>query len=190
MRKIIVFNRTSLDGAYAGADGGIEWFIRDPEIDRVAHEVMSPDTVLLGRITYQLFQSVWPPIAADPSAPEPARKLGRELNRMTKVVFSRTLDDTTWENSRLVKDDLVSAVEKLKQDDADDNDIVIFGSGTVVAQLAAAGLIDEYLIALTPVVLGDGKQLFSGAGFAELELLSQWSFDSGNVLLHYRVAKS
>jgi len=74
MRKVIMFNRISIDGFFAGPNGEIDWFVVDPELDKALHEMrqpdtVSPDTVLLGRVTYQLFESVWPKVAADPKAP-------------------------------------------------------------------------------------------------------------------------
>ena len=187
MRKVILFNRVSLDGFFAGPNGEIDWFIQDPEVDKAAHELMQPDTLLMGRVTYQLFESYWPHVATDPAAPKEARTLANELNQMTKVVFSTTLKEVTWENSILVKGDITKEVKKLKQGEGPD--IAIFGSGTIVQQLADEGLLDEYLIVVTPVVLGTGKPLFKGVKKFTLELLEARDFKSGNVLLHYRIEK-
>jgi dihydrofolate reductase len=176
----------SVDGFYAGPNGEIDWFIHDPGVDKAAHEMMQPDTLLLGRVTYQMFESYWPPVARDPNAPEGARTLADELNQMTKVVFSKTLKEVTWVNSKLFKGNLAEEVRKLKQGEG--ADITIFGSGTIVQQLANEGLIDEYLITVTPVVLGAGKPLFQDVKKLDLELLEARSFKSGNVVLHYGTA--
>jgi dihydrofolate reductase len=186
MRKIVMLNRVSVDGFYAGPNGEIDWFIHDPEVDRAAHGNGISDTLLLGRHTYQMFESYWPPIAADPTAPEGSRVLSRELNQMTKVVFSKTLSEVTWENSVLVKNDIVQAVRDLKVGPGEG--IGIFGSGSVVQQLTAAGLIDEFLIIVTPVILGAGKPLFTNHHKINLKLLKTWDFNSGNVMLHYTLA--
>lgn len=132
----------------------------DPDLDKAVHEMMQPDTVLLGGVTYQLFDSYWPNVMRDPNASKEERILANELNQMTKVVFSKTLKKVTWENSKLFEDNLVEEVRKLKQEKG--SDIVIFGSGTIVQQLTSEGLIDEYLIIVTPVILGNGKLLFKG----------------------------
>jgi dihydrofolate reductase len=192
MRKVIMFNRISVDGFFAGPNGEIDWFVVDHELDKALHEMgqpnaISPDTVLLGRVTYQLFESVWPKVAADPEAPEEARVIANELNQMTKVVFSKTLKEVFWENSKLVKDDVTKEVSRLKQGEG--SDILIFGSGTIVQQLADEGLIDEYLLAVTPVVLGTGKPLFKDVKKFNLKLLESRNFKSGNVLLHYETEK-
>jgi len=73
MRKVVMLNRVSVDGFFAGPNGEIDWFIHDPEVDQAAHEGIQADTVLFGRVTYQLFENYWPKVAADPEAPEEAR---------------------------------------------------------------------------------------------------------------------
>lgn len=185
MRKVVMFNRVSIDGFFAGPKGEIDWFIPDPELDKVVHELMSPDTVLLGRVTYELLANYWPKAAVDPKAPEGERKMGRELNQMNKLVFSNSLREVTWENSRLVKGNIAEEVRKLKRGDG--ADMVIFGSGTIVQQLTADGLIDEYLFTVTPTILGEGKMLFSGVKKRSLEPLEISNFRSGNILIRYRI---
>jgi dihydrofolate reductase len=188
MRKIVMFNRITLDGFYAGLNEEIDWFVHDPEVDKATHELMQPDTLLLGRVTYQMFEGYWPDVAQDPNAPKEAKVLADELTNMTKVVFSKTLEKVTWKNTKFVKSDVTKTVKQLKQGDG--ADITIFGSGTTVQQLADEGLIDEYLIAVTPVVLGKGKPLFKDVSKFPLKLLETRNFPSGNVLLHYKTDKS
>ena len=139
--------------------------------------------MLLGNVTYTMFENSWPQIAKDPKAPEELHKLADEVIGMTKVVFSQTRKEVTWENSKLFSGNILEEVEKLKQ--AEGTDIIIFGSGTIVQQLSNAGLIDEYLIIVTPVVLGNGKPLFGDVKRLNLRLLEARHFKSGNVLLRY-----
>jgi len=185
MRKVVMMNRVSIGGFFAGPNGEIDWFIRDLEVDKALHETGAADTALFGRVTYQLFESVWPKVAADPNAPKEARSTAHELNDMTKVVFSNTLEKVTWVNSQLVKGNLAQEVRKLKQGNG--LAMIIFGNGTVVQQLTAEGLIDDYVFLVTPVVLGAGKPLFEGVKKRSLELVETRGFKSGNVLLHYRM---
>jgi len=188
MRKIVMANWVSIDGFFAGPNGEIDWIVRDPEVDKAWHEIgdMQADTLLSGRLSYQGFESFWPQVAKDPNAPEPMRKLADEMNQLTKVVFSKTMKEVTWENSKLLHGNLIEEVKKLKQGSG--ASIVIFGSGTIVQQLSNEGLIDEYVLTVTPVVLGTGKPLFKDVKKLDLKLLGTRSFNSGNVLLRYALA--
>ena len=181
-----MFNRTSLDGFFAGPNGNIDWFIPDPEVDRDIHQMMNLDSCLFGRVTYQMFENYWPMVAHDPAAPAGAKTMANELNVMTKIVFSKTLDKLTWENSRLIKANLVEEVKRLKHGAG--KDFVIFGSGSIVQQLTCEDLIDEYLILVTPIALGAGKSLFAGVDHSNFKLVEAKSYNSGNVLLHYALS--
>jgi len=188
MRKVIAFTRVSIDGYYAGPNGEIDWFIHDSEVDKAAHEMMDPDTILFGKATYRMFENYWPHVARDPNAPEGARIIANELNQMTKVVFSKTLKEVVWENSQLFNGNLAEVVRRLKEDKG--ADITIFGSGSIVQQLANEGLIDEYLLVVTPVVVGKGKPLFKDMEEIKLERIETRDFGSGIVLIHYKVDKN
>jgi dihydrofolate reductase len=119
--------------------------------------MMNVDTDLFGRTTYQMFKSYWPQVATNPQAPEAMRIMADELNEMTKVVFSKTLNDVTWQNTLLFNKNLEDEVKKLKQGEG--CDITIFGSGSLVKSLANQDLIDEYLLAVTTCHSWDGKIL-------------------------------
>lgn len=188
MRNITMMNWVSVDGFYAGPNGEIDWFVTDPEVDKALHGVGqgSADTMLCGRVTYQGMEAFWPHVADDPNMPEAMRAMANEVKQMNKVVFSRTLKEVAWENSRLVHGDPVEEVKRLKAGDG--TDMLIFGSGTIVQQLTDAGLIDDYVMIVTPVVLGKGKALFEDVKQLNLKLVSSRSFGSGNVLLHYKRA--
>ena len=183
MRKLIVYNRLSLDGCFAGPNGEIDWFMHDAAVDKIAHEVYKADTLIFGRVTYQLFETFWAPFAADADADPAARAMALELESLEKVVASRSLSVLTWANSRLLTGDLISETRRLKASAG--GTIAIFGSGSLVDQLTAAELIDEYLLIITPVICGKGKRCFDSAALTWLRLLQSWNFDSGNVLLHY-----
>ena len=192
MRRIVMFNWVSIDGFFAGPNGEIDWILRDPQVDQALREsgtddehtiLGGSDTMLLGNTTYTMFENSWPQMAKDPSASEAIHKMADEVNRMNKVVFSRSRQAAPWENSRLLRGNLIEEVGALKQGKG--TSILIFGSGTIVQQLTNAGLIDEYFIAVTPVVLGKGKQLFSEVQKRNLQLKQSRQFESGNVLLRY-----
>ena len=190
MRSIVMINWVSIDGLFAGPNGEIDWILRDPEVDKALRgpkagetESAGSDTMLLGNLTYTMFENFWPPFARDPNAPEELHKMANEVTRMTKLVFSHTRQEATWENTKMLNGNLVDEVQKLKQGEG--TPILIFGSGSIVQQLTDAGLIDEYFLAVTPVVLGKGKPLFQGIQTRNLRLLETKQFKSGNVLLRY-----
>jgi dihydrofolate reductase len=102
-------------------------------------------------------------------------------------VFSRKLDQVTWNNTTLLKGDLAAEVRKLKQEPGPN--IVVMGSGSIVAQLAEAGLIDEYQIVLNPIVVGNGRTMFEGVKRKlPMKLASSRAFANGNVVLFYEPA--
>jgi dihydrofolate reductase len=181
MRKLSVFNLITLDGYLAGKDGDISWHNVDAAFQEYAQRNSnSGNTLLFGRVTYELMASYWP--SQDALKNDPVVAQG--MNSSTKIVFSRTLDKADWVNTRLVKNNMLGEVRNLKQQDG--KDLTILGSGTIVAQLAQAGLIDEYQILLNPIVLGKGKTMFEGiTDRLTLKLIETRTFSNGNVLLHY-----
>ncbi len=182
MRNLIVFNLVTIDGYFTGLNGDISWHNVDAEFQKFAEEKSgSGNTLLFGRVTYELMAGYWP-------SPEALRNdpiVARGMNNSPKIVFSRTLERADWVNTRLIKDDLIGEVRKLKQQPG--KDLTILGSGSIVAQLAQAGLIDEYQILLNPVALGKGRTMFEGIkDRINLKLTSTLTFGNGNVLLCYK----
>jgi dihydrofolate reductase len=181
MRKLGVFNLMTLDGHFCGPDGDISWFNLDAEFHKVAEmNATSGNILLFGRVTYQLMAAYWPTPAALKNDPVVAKG----MNGSPKIVFSRTLAKADWSNTRLVKEDMLGEVRKLKKEAGPD--LTLLGSGSIVAQLAQAGLIDRYRIMLNPVVLGKGKTMFeSVTDKLALKLTESRRFGNGNVLLCY-----
>jgi dihydrofolate reductase len=180
MRKLIFFMLTSLDGYYEGPGHAIDWHNVDVEFNEFAiAQLDSADTLLFGRVTYEMMAAFWPPDAAMKNDPITAAT----MNRLPKIVFSRTLSSAAWQNTRLVKDNVAEEVEKLKEQAG--KDLIIFGSSDLSVSLIQAGLIDEFMV--NPVALGNGKALFKGLpGRLNLELMKTRTFKSGTVLLFYR----
>lgn len=182
MRKLAVFNSVTLDGYFVDTKGDMSWAHKDdPEWNGfVADNARGEAVLVFGRVTYEMMASWWPTPQAMQSMPAVAER----MNSLQKVVFSRTLQQASWSNTTLVKDDLVSSIRKMKREPG--HDLVILGSGRIVAQLAQAGLIDEYQIALNPIVLGAGRTMFAGiTGRLNLKLTQTRSFANGNVFLRY-----
>lgn len=182
MRKIIVSNLISLDGFISGPNGEIDWFKYDKEVEDYGKvQLSSVDTILFGRVTFELMASYWPTATAAAND----QMIIDAMNNLPKIVFSKTLKKVDWKNSRLVKDDIEGEVAKLKQQPG--KDMVIYGSGSIVSTLAQAGLIDEYRIFVNPVVLGNGKPLFKDIqSRLTLKHINTKTFGNGLVLLCYR----
>lgn len=187
MNKIKMLNRISLDGYFASSNEttfGMDWFIHDPEVDRAAHEIGGPMKILiLGGTTFRLFERYWPPLLSNPDTPSPLKETAQELTDMTKIVFTKTIRETEWANTRIYEDDLAGVARQLKRDAG--CDILVLGSGSIVRQLAEEGLIDEYIFIVSPIVSGTGKPLFDHVKQFALTPLESRVFESGNVLLHY-----
>jgi len=182
MRRLVVFNMTTLDGFIADLNGDMSWARKqDAEWNAFAQANASGGGELLfGRITYDLMTSYWPTPQAMKNNPIVAER----MNNLPKVVFSRTLEKASWNNTKLVKGDIAAEVRKMKKEPGPD--MVILGSGTIISQLAPEGLIDEYQIVVNPVVLGRGKTMFDGIKKRlTLKLTKTRIFGNGNALLCY-----
>ena len=142
------------------------------------------DTLLFGRVTYQLMASYWPSATAATNDPIVADK----MNNLSKIVFSKTLSSVEWNNTRLIKENIGEEISNLKKKPG--KDIAIFSSSDLALTFIQLDLIDEYRIIVNPVVLGDGKSLFKGIkDKLDLKLVKTKSFKSGNVLLYYQPGK-
>jgi dihydrofolate reductase len=186
MRRLMVFENVTMDGYFTDAKGDMSW----------AHQGSSPDweafttenakgggEMLFGRITYDLMKSYWPTPAAAKDNPVVAE----QMNSLPKVVFSKSLDKASWSNTKVVKGDLAAEVRRMKKEPG--RDMVIMGSGTIVSQLAPAGVIDEYQVVVHPLVLGKGRTLFEGVtDRLAFKVASTRTFSNGNVLLSYEPA--
>jgi dihydrofolate reductase len=184
--RLIVFSQVTLDGYFAGPKGDISWAHKqadDAEWNAfVAANASGDGALLFGRITYEMMVSYWPTPLATQN--DPAVAAG--MNRRRKIVFSRTMDRPSWNNTT-VESDLIPAVQRMKRDG--DSDMAILGSGTIASQLTAAGLIDEYQIVINPVALGRGRTLFEGMHQKlDLRLTNTRAFANGNVLALYEPA--
>jgi len=195
MRRIMAFNRVTADGYFASPDGKLDWVVPEPQLDKEAGEGMSGQgAILFGRRTYEMFQAFWPHALEDPAtAPDPhmpgrrspeIRAMAVWINEAAKVVFSKTLKDVTWKNTRLLHAFDPREVEAMKKQPGPD--MIVFGSGSIASQLTAHGLIDEYRFVVGPVLLGSGRPLISGVPkSSRLDLLEAKTYPSGNVMLRY-----
>ena len=185
MRKLIAFEMLTLDVCYAGTDGNLDWANRrerDAEWDAyVQGNAGSGGELVFGRATYQMMASWWPTPAAAKDEP----LLAERMNARPKFVCSRTLREAAWSNMTVLQGEAAERLQALKCEPG--TNLVILGSGQLVASLARAGLIDEYQLVINPVVLGQqGQSLFGGLEHGmDLRLVQSRRFGNGNVLLCY-----
>jgi dihydrofolate reductase len=182
MRRLSVFNQVSIDGYFTDTNGDMSWaHKRDAEWTSFGAENASGGGVLVfGRITYDLMASFWP----TPQAFEVNPVVAERMNYLPKIVFSRTLDKAPWNNTSLIKGNIVEAMRKLKAEPGPD--MVIMGSGSIVSQFTDARLIDEYQVVVNAIVLGGGRTMFGGIKERmSLGLRKTRTFSNGNVVLWY-----
>lgn len=171
----------TLDGFFEGPNGEIDWHnAGNEEFNEFAIEqTSSVDTLLFGRKTYQLMASYWPTetaISADPMVAD-------LMNRLSKIVFSTTLEHVEWNNTRLVRENAQQEIRNLKTQPG--RDMAIFGSANLVSTLM--DVIDEHRVMINPILLRRGTPLFKSTGDPmNLKLVNVRPFDSGNVLLSYQ----
>ena len=186
MRKLVLFIHTSLDGFVAGPNGEMDWINVDEEIfDFAGQRTNEADTALYGRVTYQMMESYWPTAAQLPTATKHDVEHSRWYNRVTKVVLSKTMNEVSLTNTKIIDGNLAAEIVKLKQDAG--KDILMFGSPTAAHSLMTEKLIDDYWLFVNPVLLGRGITLFNGIKEkSALKLVESNIFTSGVVCLHYQ----
>ena len=182
MRPIYAFIVQTVDGYYEGPNGEFDWPNVDDEFNEFAvAQLEATDMLLFGRKTYEGMASFWPTEAALTADPVVAKL----MNGIPKVVFSTTLATADWNNTRLVRENVVDEVHKLKQQPG--RELAIFGSIELTANFVKLGLIDELRIMVHPIILGAGHSLLAGIGTrVPVTLTDTKVFESGNVMLHYR----
>ncbi len=183
MKQLIMWNLVTLDGYFEGPKPwDIEWhnYIWGEELEQLSlDQAKSIGMLLFGRRTYEGMAAYWPSAEGDIAA---------FMNTVPKVVFSRTLETAGWKNTRLVANDAVEEVTKLKEGGG--KDLFIFGSADLAATLTRHGLIDEYRLAIAPLVLGEGNPLFKPSSQRlPLRLVEARPLKSGAVILRYQPAK-
>ena len=182
MGKVRVFNFVTLNGYFKGPNGDLSWHRHGEEENEYAAGMLkSGNTLLFGRVTYEMMAGYWP----TPNAIKNDPIVAEGMNNSDKIVFSRTLKKAGWNNTRIVKDNIEEEVKKMKQ--MPGKDMTLLGSGTILVRFAEQGLIDEYQIMVDPVALGDGTPIFKNIKHKlELKLTNTRTFKSGVVLLCYR----
>jgi len=186
MGRLLVYNFVSANGYFKGPNEDISWAHQNPsqeESDFAAENAQGGAILLFGRKTYEIMASYWP----TPQGKQNNPGVAEGMNKAEKIVFSKTLKRADWDNTRIVSGNIEEEVKKLKRSE---KDITVLGSGSIVNQLAEAGLVDEFQIMIHPVAVNNGTAFLKDIHKKiELALRKTKSFKSGIVLLCYQPMK-
>ena len=177
----------SLDGYFCDLRGDMRFAHKPPDDaewqEFVGENAAGSAVMVFGRTTYDMMAAWWPTPAAAKAMPEVAA----QMNAASKIVFSRTLTSADWNNTTLIKNDLIEAIGRMKAEPGPD--LVTLGSGSVVTQLASAGLIDSIQVVVNPVALGGGKSFLAGLREPlNLTRTRARTFGNGSIVLWYAPA--
>ena len=183
MRKLIAAINMTLDGFCDHTAG-----IADDELLQHYNELLSnADSLLYGRITYQLMESYWPTVVKNPTGNKSTDEYAVLIDNISKIVFSRTLRNVDWKNVKLAKGGMKEEVLELKQQ-AGKN--IIAGSPSVIVTFMQLDLIDEYQLCIHPIILGKGLPLFENIKERiNLNFIKTKTFGCGSVIHYYEPVK-
>ncbi len=186
MRKLIMWNIITLDGYFEGEqnwDLSFHEKIWGQELEKLSIEQLhSADYLIFGRVTYEGMAAHWTKAVEGEVA-----ELGEItvlMNKIPKLVFSKTLKTVEWNNSTLIKENAAAEISKLKTEG--EGDMYVFGSANLSKTFINDNLFDEYRIGIAPVILGSGRPLFSqGISSRNLSLVSTQQLSNGGVVLRF-----
>jgi dihydrofolate reductase len=191
MRKLKLQVQITVDGFVAGPNGENDWMTpinhSDEQQTAYVKAIMdSFDTILLGRKMNDGFVDYWTKMLENPESP--VYSTARKMVNTPKVVFSKTISESTWANTIVANGDLVEEVEKLKQQDG--KDIIVYGGANFVSNLIRENLIDEFYLVVNPTAIGRGMTIFGNlADGLKLKLVQSVAFSNGKVVNHYELEK-
>ncbi len=184
MRNLIALLHTSLDGCVATTTGALDFLQMDDQVwEFVDQHIHQSDTGVYGPTTFQMMESYWPGVLKDPTAQGHAFRHARWYADAHKVVFSRKLAKLNNPDAQLISHNIVDEVIALKKRPG--KKLIVLGSPTLVQSLAQLDLIDEFVISVNPIILGEGTRMFNGTKRIKLNLVSTTQFAHGGVGLHY-----
>ena len=189
MRKLKLQVQTTIDGFISGKNGEMDWmqFPWSEDIIGYVKQITEPvDTIILGRKLAEGFIPHWENVVKNPADPE--YEGGIKYTTTPKIVFSKTLDHSIWENTKIANGELVAEITELKNQAG--GDIIVYGGGTFVSALIKNQLIDEFHLFVNPSAIGDGMAIFKDLENKQnLTLLKAIGFDCGIVVLKYALDK-
>ena len=183
MAKLIYSGITSLDGYVADEDGNFDWAAPDEEVHSFVNDLERPvGTYLYGRRMYEVMV-YWEDADTVADQPPVARDFAEIWQAADKIVFSKTLEEASSARTRIERGFDAAAIRELKS--SAERDLTV-GGPDLAAQTIKAGLVDEYQLFLSPIMVGGGKQALPDDVRVELELLEERRFGNGTVYLRYR----
>jgi dihydrofolate reductase len=191
LRKLKLHVQMSIDGCIAGPNGEMDWMVglSDDKLIKYENDLMeSIDTILLGRKMTDVFISYWSDVIKKPDDRWHA-SFAKKMIETPKVVFTKTLDKSKWINTEIATGDLTDEIIKLKSRNG--RDMVVYGGASFDSSLIKLGLIDEFLLFINPVAIGNGMTIFKDLNeIQKFNMVKSIAFDSGEVLLHYEARKA
>ncbi len=189
-RRVVLLMGMGLNGISAG--GWIPPAETKIQVEEMIEDVWtlleSVDTLILGRVTFQLWEDYWPARANDPSSSDFQKKFSKFVNQIHKLVFSTTLKSVNWQNSRVVNDDISTEISRIKKQLG--KNIAIVGGPGIAQTFTNLDLIDEYQLYIHPVIFRSGKSVLGVLdNERQLELIDTRIFQSGGIRLHFRSIK-
>ncbi len=185
MRKLKLQVQTTIDGYISGKNGEMDWMKfpwTEDLIDYVRQITQPVDTILLGRKLAEGFIPHWENVVKNPDDPE--YEGGVKYTTTPKIVFSKTLENRIWDNTKIENGDLLTEITKLKSEKG--GDLIVYGGGTFVSALIKNQLIDEFHLFINPAAIGDGMRIFNDLeAMQSLRLIKATSFECGIVVLNY-----
>ncbi|MEV4557116.1 dihydrofolate reductase family protein [Kitasatospora sp. NPDC049285] len=187
MRKLIYGMNLTLDGYIAAPGDDIGWSVPSGELFQFwSDQLQATELSLYGRKLWQTMSSYWPTGDQRPDATPAEIEFARRWRDMSKVVFSSTIDEVDW-NTRLVTGDAVAEIGRLKAEDGGAMDI---GGATLAGAAMRAGLIDEYVLATAPVLVGGGTPFFTALdNWVSLDLVETRTLPGGVILTRYETRR-
>lgn len=189
MRKLILQVQITIDGFISGKNGEMDWmsFPWTDDIMNYVREITETiDTIVLGRKLAEGFIPHWENVAKDPANPE--YEGGLKYATTPKIVFTKTIENSIWENTDVANGELEEEINLLKNQNG--KDIIVYGGGTFVTALINAGLIDEFHLFINPTAIGNGMTIFKGlVKNLKLKLKTAKQFDCGITLTCYELDK-
>jgi len=177
----------SVNGYVGRPNGELDWMTWnwDDKIKDYVNKLHEPvDTILLGRKMTEGFITHWTTVKPD----DPSFEFAKKMVDTPKVVFTKTLTESSWVNTVLAKGDLAQEIQKLKNQNG--GDIIVYGGASFVSSLIKENLIDDYQLFVNPAAISSGLTIFGEVpGKMDLSLIKSLSFDCGIVLLHYEPKK-